>query len=95
MPNLTGYRRGMRSFGVRTAGEQPLGSVALGSEATLVGLHLADATRLRLTELGLRPGAVVRVLSRTPGGGRVIGLGAGRVAVDRATAKAVTVSLAR
>lgn len=85
----------MRSTGVPAAGAQPLGSVAVGVEATLVGLDLADATRLRLSELGLRPGAVVRVLNRTPGGGRVVGLGAGRVAVDRATAGAVTVSVAR
>lgn len=85
----------MRSTSVPAAGAQPLGSVAVGAEATLVGLDLANATRLRLSELGLRPGAVVRVLNRTPGGGRVVGLGAGRVAVDRATAGAVTVSVAR
>jgi Fe2+ transport system protein FeoA len=44
---------------------------------------LPVARRLRLAELGLRPGAVVTVLGRTAGGGRIVGIGDARVAVGR------------
>jgi ferrous iron transport protein A len=63
--------------------EQSLHAVELGAAVRLTALGVADATRLRLAELGLRPGVVLRVLTRTPGGGRVIGIGAGRIALER------------
>jgi ferrous iron transport protein A len=72
-------------------GGQPLSAVAVRTDARLTALAVADPTRLRLAELGLRPGVVVRVLTRTPGGGRVLGVGAGRIAVDRSTARALRV----
>lgn len=39
----------------------------------------------RLAELGLRPGAQVTVLLRTPGDGRVLAVANARLAVDRRT----------
>lgn len=39
----------------------------------------------RLAELGLREGAAVRTVQRTPGGGRVVAIGDTRLALDRAT----------
>ena len=45
--------------------------------------------RLRLAELGLRVGALVTVVRRTAGGGRLLALGVDRIAVDRATARRV------
>jgi ferrous iron transport protein A len=68
-----------------------LSALPPGSTARLCDVRLATAARLRLAELGLRPGAVVRVVNRTPGGGCVVGLGTSRVAVDRHTARNVAV----
>jgi ferrous iron transport protein A len=45
--------------------------------------RLPAARRLRLAELGLRPGATVTVLRRTAGGGRIVGVGDARVALGR------------
>jgi ferrous iron transport protein A len=58
----------------------------VGAVVRLTGLHLAARDRLRLAELGLRPGAAVTVLARTAGDGRVVGLGTSRIALDHATA---------
>lgn len=43
------------------------------------------ATVRRLAELGVRPGAVLTAVQKTPGGGRVIAVGDSRVALDKAT----------
>ena len=59
--------------------------------ALLVRVAVPPAQRLRLAELGLRPGVRVRVLGRTVGGGRVLGLGATRLAVDRGIAAGLIV----
>ncbi len=40
--------------------------------------------------MGIRPGASVRVMYRTTGGGRVVSVGGARVALDRELAAAVT-----
>jgi ferrous iron transport protein A len=45
----------------------------------------------RLAELGLRRGAEVQVLRRTSGGGRLLGIGTARLAVDKCTAASVRV----
>jgi ferrous iron transport protein A len=49
----------------------------------------ADLTR-RLAELGLRPGAVVRCLHRTAGGGRVVDVDGARIALGRAVLRGVS-----
>ncbi len=48
--------------------------------------------RLRLAELGLRPGDSVRVLGRTVGGGRIVGVGSTRLAIDRSVAEQLRVT---
>ncbi|HEY5186202.1 MAG TPA: ferrous iron transport protein A [Actinomycetes bacterium] len=45
----------------------------------------------RLAELGLRAGQRVHVLQRSAGGGRLLGIGADRIAVGRATLRALPV----
>jgi Fe2+ transport system protein FeoA len=52
---------------------------------------LADAPRQRLAEMGVRPGAEVSVVQRTSGGGVVVEVGGAHIALDRATARAITV----
>lgn len=54
----------------------------------------ADASALiRLREIGIHPGATGIVVQRTGFGGRVLALGAGRVAVDAETARSLEVDL--
>jgi Fe2+ transport system protein FeoA len=65
-----------------------LGGVTLSSAPCNVPLLIGSAQlppsrRLRLAELGIRPGAMVTVLRRTVGGGRILGIGDARVAVGR------------
>ncbi|KGM12835.1 FeoA family protein [Cellulomonas bogoriensis] len=55
-------------------------------------VRTGEAPALRLEELGVRPGTTVQVVQRTPFGGRVLAVGADRIAVDRATALMVTVA---
>ncbi len=57
------------------AGGVPEGSTAPGSTTAAV-------TR-RLAELGIRPGASLRVLARTSGGGAILSIGDDRIAVSR------------
>jgi ferrous iron transport protein A len=54
--------------------------------------QLPRARARRLAELGLRPGAWVTVLHRTTGGGRLIGIGQTRIALDRETSAALPVT---
>jgi Fe2+ transport system protein FeoA len=56
---------------------------------------LPASRRLRLAELGLRPGAVVTVLRVTAGGGRILGVGDARVALGRGVLSSVPARLAQ
>lgn len=47
---------------------------------------------LRVAEMGIRPGAVVRVTQKSAFGGIVIAVGGARVAIDGGTSRRVTVS---
>jgi len=49
---------------------------------------------LRMREIGLRPSGTVRVVQRAAFGGRVVATGAGRLALDGATAACVDVEVA-
>ena len=62
-----------------------LGDVSPGSAVQVLRVDADAATRLRLAQFGVRPGVTVAVLSRTSGGGRLLGLGSSRIALDRAT----------
>ncbi|HET7762007.1 MAG TPA: ferrous iron transport protein A [Phycicoccus sp.] len=68
----------------------PLDRVPFGMPVRVVAAESpVDLTR-RLAELGLRPGAVVRCLHRTAGGGRVLDVGGARIALGRTVLRAVT-----
>ena len=60
-----------------------LATAPLGVPLQLGVAALPAPRRLRLAELGLRPGATVTLLRRTAGGGRIVGVGDARVAVGR------------
>jgi ferrous iron transport protein A len=51
----------------------------------------SGAVARRLAELGIRPGATLRVLSRTSGGGAIIAIGDDRIAVSRQILAAIEV----
>jgi ferrous iron transport protein A len=62
-----------------------LADLDVGARATVTSLDLGPMLRRRLAELGVRPGAEITVLHRTSGGGRVVAVQDGRIALDRAT----------
>lgn len=55
-----------------------------------VGGMLPGRSGLRLRHLGLRPGTLITVLGRTSGGGFLIGVGSGRIVLDRRAATGLT-----
>lgn len=57
-----------------------------GAVVRLTDVTLEPPERRRLAELGLRVGATLTVIGRTAGGGRVVALGATRIALDGRTA---------
>lgn len=57
----------------------------------ILSLAVAGDDALRMHEMGLRHGAVVRVTHRGAFGGVVVALGSARVALDGRTARAVGV----
>lgn len=63
-----------------------------GDVVTVVRVDLDEAMRKRCRELGLSPGAVVHVTHRGGFGGRVVGIGADRFALDAQTCVRVYVS---
>lgn len=60
-----------------------LDSAPLNTPMTLVAAGGPLEVRRRLSSLGLRPGVTVSLLHRTSGGGRIVSVGIGRVAVAR------------
>ncbi len=80
MPNYVRYRLGMRRHSNDGTAAGPVGAVL---QVTAVGLE--TSARRRLAELGVRAGSVLTVLGRTAGDGRVMGVGTGRIALDRRT----------
>ena len=67
-----------------------LNQVPVGAAARLTDTSAHPGSG-RLAALGLRPGAEVSVLRRTSGGGRLLGIGPSRFAVDQATLAALVV----
>ncbi|ADG73510.1 FeoA family protein [Cellulomonas flavigena DSM 20109] len=67
-----------------------LRSVPPGGSARVVAVDLDDGPRVRLRELGVRPGRVVQVTHRSAFG-LVVAVGADRFAVDARTAAAIGV----
>ncbi len=71
------------------------GDVTLHEAPIGAAIEVADTSAhpraRRLAELGLRRGAEIEVLRRTSGGGRLLGIGTARLAIDRGTAVSVLV----
>ena len=68
-----------------------LDDAPVGASLRILVTSGPDDARLRLAELGIRPGEHVIVIQRTSGGGRILGLGDGRIAVDRPTARRIEI----
>ena len=68
-----------------------LGSCIVGADVEVVDVCAPPTARLRMREVGLRVGSVVRVTQQGPFGGRVVAVGASRIAVDGATASRIAV----
>jgi ferrous iron transport protein A len=64
------------------------------TDGRVVRVDVDPTAVLRLSELGLRPGVTVRVTHRAAFGGRVVGIGADRFAVDAATCARIEVAAA-
>lgn len=64
----------------------------LGSALCIDSVDGSGSVRLRLAELGLRPGESVVVSHRTAGGGRVVSVDHSRIALDRATLRGIKVA---
>lgn len=61
-------------------------------DAEVLAVGVPDAAQLRLREIGVREGSTVRVTHLAPFGGRVLAVGASRIAVDRMTADLIDVA---
>ena len=68
-----------------------LGECPFATDLEVLAVLMAGPVGLRMHEVGLRAGATVRVTQRSPFGGRVIGIGASRIALDAATAALIEV----
>ena len=66
---------------------RPLASVPPGTAGRLDLGGVPRTSGLRLAQLGLRAGAVVTVLARTSGGGRLVAVGTTRIGLDRDTSR--------
>lgn len=78
----------------RVAAGEPrsLRDLAVG-ETAILGVPAVDrAQRIRLAELGLRPGQPVTVVQRGVGGARVVSVADSRIALDARTSGRIPVS---
>lgn len=71
-----------------------LDRVPLRERQIIVAAHAEPALRRRLAELGIRSGAVIEPLLRTPSGGRVISVDGSRLALDKSMLQALEVRAA-
>jgi ferrous iron transport protein A len=62
-------------------------------DVRLVNVAVDPASRLRMREVGLCDGALVRVGRSAAFGGRVVAVAGSRIALDAATARSVEVDL--
>jgi ferrous iron transport protein B len=69
-----------------------LGDATSGEQVTLHRLDVPGHRRRRMAEMGLRSGSRVVPLHRIAGGGRVVGVGAARIAVGRDVLDRVTLT---
>ena len=63
----------------------------VGHPAVFIETHAGPALGRRLAQLGVRSGAILTPLQRTPGGGLVVAVAEMRVALDRQSVAAIRV----
>ena len=68
-----------------------LGDWPVGHPAVFIETHAGPALGRRLAQLGVRPGATVTPLQRTPGRGLVVAVAEMRLALDRESVVAIRV----
>ena len=71
-----------------------LSGIPAGGSARVVRVDLDDGVRVRLRELGLRPGGELHVTHRAAFGGLVVAVGADRFALDARTVARIHVEQA-
>ena len=72
----------------------PLSLVAVGESVEVVEMNEQGAVRQRLTELGLTPGTIVRVIQADTTGAMILAVrNDARLAVGRSTARKIRVCL--
>ncbi len=71
-----------------------LSALAPGAAAHVRAVSTESGVVLRLREMGLRPGALIRMTGRASGGSRIITIGAARIAIDGSTAALIEVEAA-
>lgn len=69
-----------------------LGEWPVATAGRVVRVDLDRRHRLRLGELGVRPGSLVRITYRAAFGGRVVSVGADRFALDATTCARIEVA---
>ncbi|SEJ33046.1 FeoA family protein [Demequina mangrovi] len=68
-----------------------LDSLAPGAIVRIRSVSAEASIALRLREMGLRPGTLIRLAGRAASGARVVAVGAARIAVDRETSGLIEV----
>ncbi len=71
-----------------------LSALAPGSAGRVRAVSTDSAVVLRLREMGVRPGVLVRVAGHGAGGARIVTIGATRLAIDATTAALIEVKAA-
>ncbi|WP_238556499.1 FeoA family protein [Bifidobacterium thermacidophilum] len=85
---------GRPEHGTAHVREWTLEECPVGQDMRVTGVRMDERHMLRMLELGIRAGGLVRVTQRSNFGGRVIAIGTGRIAIDASTAQSITVRAA-
>ena len=72
-------------------GDMQLSQFPLRTRARLGNMDVPSEHRLRLYELGVRPGSEFFIVNKAAFGGLVVNIAGARVAVDRRSARAIEV----
>ncbi|MBC7298295.1 MAG: ferrous iron transport protein A [Demequina sp.] len=68
-----------------------LTALPTGARAHVRAVSAESAAVLRLREMGLRPGTVLRLTARGASGSRIVSIGAARLAIDATTCSLIEV----
>lgn len=69
-------------------------SLPVGHEARVRSVSTDSGIVLRLREMGLCPGALIRLMGTGAGGARIVTIGAARIAVDKSTSALIELDAA-